>query len=101
MQKEYADLVERMPSLEGDDARRDLFKYITDQGITSEQIEANPWHQLYVAFEKARQFDLMQGKQKATKKRIAKIPKMVKPSKPDAAPAPSADDHATILYGNK
>lgn len=86
-----------------DRERDQLVDYLGKQGYSQQEIEAASFRASYMALAvKAMRFDRAKGKQNATKKKIAAIPKVLKPgSKSDEQDKPSSDqtDRASLLYG--
>jgi len=61
-----------------------LTDFLLNQGFTQEDINTAADHRLLVIAEKARLYDEAKGKVDVTKKRLRKVPKMIKPGTPKA-----------------
>ena len=81
----------------------EIYNYLTEAdagyGFTPEEVANAGDHRLFLMARKAMLFDKQQSSIQTSKKRVLKIPKVMQPGTPEAAPdAPK--DRASILYGN-
>ena len=74
-------------------------EYLQNLGFTEDDISAVVDHRLVVMAEKARRYDERKPNVEAAKKRVAKVPKVVKPGAKKPEPKPEPKDAAEILYG--
>lgn len=105
--KVEAYIVEKLPDWSdaktAEKGTAELTAYLAGDGFTPEQIRSgavqNPC--LLVYAEKARRYDALMSKSDAMKKKIVKVPKVLKPGgkKAQEAPAADFDDAAKVLYG--
>lgn len=100
-------LVERIPEWADDEKasqeRAALVDYLYEDGFTQEEIEFISWNGKYLApLIKAMRYDKSKGKVDTVKKKVRKIPKVLKPGSDKATDNPSkpkSDDLVDILYG--
>lgn len=85
-QREEQQLLEKLPEwrdqAKAEQSKRQLVTYLTGQGFDPEDVANAVDHRLIVMAEKARKYDEMQGKTKTAMKKVAKIPKVLKPGAP-------------------
>jgi hypothetical protein len=74
---------------------------IDNEGFTKDEIAGTTDHRLLVIARKAMLYDALQGKTDAAKKKVAKIPKTLKPNTRASAPAGGAKERTLLqdLYG--
>lgn len=92
---EQSQLLEKLPEWrepeKAEQGKRKLVTYLTGQGFDPDDVANAQDHRLIVMAHKAMQFDEMQGKTNAAMKKVAKIPKVLKPGAPKAPEAARSD----------
>lgn len=83
--------------------QQEVIQYLQKSGFTEQQIEIANFNGPMLALAiKAKRYDSAKGKSEAIKKKVIKIPKVIKPgAKPEAPAKPKAgtEDRSDILYG--
>ena len=100
-EEQTALLYDKMPALSNKENRDQLIDYILDDaGFTVEEMKLNPDHRLYMLAEKARQFDALQAKGGATRKRLRSKTKTLKGKGKTQQPSNSQQpkSNADVLY---
>lgn len=88
-----------LPDMASEEARAQLAEYALSVGYTRDELAINADPRLFVLGEKARRWDELQSKQQAAKKKVANIPKVMKPGALTTGSKPESNDPAEILYG--
>jgi hypothetical protein len=103
--KEYATFLERVPEWKDEDRasveRESLALYLRDEGYTENQITQASYNGKLMALSvKAMRYDQSKSKSQAAKKKVVRVPKVMKPGAKQAAAKPNGagDDPASILY---
>lgn len=92
-------LIQKAPSLDSEDARSQLADYLLKQEFTEQELSSVPDHRLFVLAHKAMLYDQSQAKTETAKKKVAKIPRVMKPGPKKSAEPEKPKDAASILYG--
>jgi hypothetical protein len=100
---EHAALIEKLPDWRDEskaaEEKGKLAKYLISQEFTEQDVMGASDHRLIVLARKAMLYDEGRTKVDAAKKRVAKVPKVMKPGTQKPAPKARPKDAADILYG--
>lgn len=99
LQEERNKLLEKFDYLADEKKASVLGEYILSQGFTPQDLEQTADHRLFVLAEKARLYDESKQKTDTAKKKVAVIPKVMKPGSAQQK-TDKPKDAATILYGS-
>ena len=100
-------LLERVPEwtdeTKASKERADVLKYLQEQGFTESEVSVAGLSGKATALAvKAMRYDRLKGRRSAMRKKVARIPKVVKPGtrSADSKPEQQPEDRASLLYGS-
>jgi hypothetical protein len=105
--KEMDAFLERVPDWSDDTKatkeREEVVKYLQSDGFSEQDIEVAAYNGRILAMAvKAKRYDEMKAKMPAAKKKVLKIPKVMKPGpKEDAKPKANLLDPVEMMYGKR
>lgn len=91
-------LIKEVPDLANEEECQRLAKHLVERGYKEEEIANNVDHRLFRDAYKAMLYDELQSKAEPTKKKVASIPRMMKPG-PQKQRDDKPKDAAEVLYG--
>lgn len=98
-EKERQTLIQKAPELAEQDARMELAQYLIGQGFSQEELGSVADHRLFLLAHKARLHDATKEKVDTARKKVATIPKVMKPGAAQQKAPQKPKDAASILYG--
>jgi len=100
LQQQHQMLLEAIPewrdSGKADAEKAELSDYLIGQGFSRDDVSAASDHRLIVMARKAKMFDEMKANSNAARKKVAKVPKVVKPGAPKPQEQKSREQQAAL-----